>query len=220
MQIQIVVAMLRKLARDTDCAVHLIHHVRKGNGEDATVDSIRGANALIGAARAARVINRVSIDDAMRLGIEEEQASGLFRIDDAKANLAAPADKALHMRTIGVEIANGEWIGTVIPVTLPDLFDGITVKQTRQVQQAIIDASQDEPLRDSPQAKQWAGHTIGEILDIDTTEKLGKARVNGMIKQWLKTDVLRAEKVKNGRLGREIGVIVVGKMITREEAGL
>jgi hypothetical protein len=41
-----------------------------------------------------------------------------------------------------------------------------------------------------------------------------------MIKQWLKTDVLRAEKVKNGRLGREIGVIVVGKMITREEAGL
>jgi hypothetical protein len=219
-QIQIVVAMLRKLARDTDCAVHLIHHVRKGNGDDATVDSVRGANALIGAARAARVINRVSIDDAMRLGIEEDQASGLFRIDDAKANLAAPAEKALHMRTIGVEIANGEWIGTVIPVQLPDLFDGITVKQTRQVQQAIEQASQDEPLRDSPQAKQWAGHTIGEILDIDTTEKHGKARVNGMIKQWLKTDVLRAEKVKNGRLGREIGVIVVGKMITREEAGL
>jgi hypothetical protein len=219
-QIQIVVAMLRKLARDTDCAVHLIHHVRKGNGDDATVDSVRGANALIGAARAARVINRVSIDDAMRLGIEEDQASGLFRIDDAKANLAAPADKALHMRTIGVEIANGEWIGTVIPITLPDLFDGITVKQTRQVQQAIEQATQDEPLRDSPQAKQWAGHTIGEILNIDTTEKHGKARVNGMIKQWLKTDVLRAEKVKNGRLGREIGVIVVGKMITREEAGL
>jgi hypothetical protein len=215
--IQMVVAMLRKLARDTDCAVHLIHHVRKGNGDDANVDSIRGANALIGAARAARVINRVSIDDAMRLGFDEEQASGLFRIDDAKANLAAPADKALHMKTIGVEIANGEWIGTVIPVQLPDLFDGITARQTRQVQQAIEQASQDEPLRDSPQAKQWVGHTIGEVLNIDTADKHGKARVNGMIKQWLKTDVLRCEKVKNGRLGREIGIVVVGKPITREE---
>jgi hypothetical protein len=219
-QIQIVVAMLRKLARDTDCAVHLVHHVRKGNGDDATVDSIRGANALIGAARAARVINRISIDDAMRLGIEEEQASGLFRIDDAKANLAAPADKALYMRTIGVEIANGEWIGTVIPITLPDLFDGITVKQTRQVQQAVQAAGEDEPLRDNVQASRWVGHTIGEILDIDTTEKHGKARVNGIIKQWLKTDVLRIEKVYNSKHSREIGTVIVGKMITREEAGL
>lgn len=156
----------------------------------------------------------------MRLGIEEEEASGLFRIDDAKANLAAPADKALYMRTIGVEIANGEWIGTVIPVTLPDLFDGITVKQTRQVQQAVEQESQDEPLRSNVQAKRWVGHTIGEILDIDTNDKHGKARVSGMIKQWLKTDVLRIETTKDGRQGRETTIVVVGKMITREEAGL
>jgi hypothetical protein len=217
MQIQVVVAMLRKLARETDCAIHLVHHTRKGNGDDATVDSIRGANALIGAARAARVINRVTIDDAMRLGIEEDQASGLFRIDDAKANLAAPADKALHMRTIGVEIANGEWIGTVIPITLPNLFDGITAKQTRQVQQAVQAASADDPLRDNIQASRWVGHTIGQVLDIDTTEKHGKARVNGIIRQWLKTDVLRVEKVFNSKHSREIGTVVVGKMITREE---
>jgi hypothetical protein len=217
MQIQVVVAMLRKLARETDCAIHLVHHTRKGNGDDATVDSIRGANALIGAARAARVINRISIDDAMRLGIEEDQASGLFRIDDAKANLAAPADKALHMRTIGVEIANGEWIGTVIPITLPNLFDGITAKQTRQVQQAVQAASADDPLRDNIQASRWVGHTIGQVLDIDTTEKHGKARVNGIIRQWLKTDVLRVEKVFNSKHSREIGTVVVGKMITREE---
>ena len=220
MQIQVVVAMLRKLARETDCAIHLVHHTRKGNGDDATVDSIRGANALIGAARAARVINRVTIDDAMRLGIEEDQASGLFRIDDAKANLAAPADKALHMRTIGVEIANGEWIGTVIPITLPNLFDGITAKQTRQVQQAVQAASADDPLRDNIQASRWVGHTIGQVLDIDTTEKHGKARVNGIIRQWLKTDVLRVEKVFNSKHSREIGTVVVGKMITREEEGL
>jgi hypothetical protein len=124
------------------------------------------------------------------------------------------------MRTIGVEIANGEWIGTVIPITLPDLFDGITVKQTRQVQQAVQAAGEDEPLRDNVQASRWVGHTIGEILDIDTSEKHGKARVNGIIKQWLKTDVLRIEKIYNSKHSREIGTVIVGKMITREEAGL
>jgi hypothetical protein len=220
-QVQIVVAMLRKLARDTDCAVHLIHHVRKGNGDDATVDSIRGANALIGAARAARVINRVTVDDAMRLGIEEDDATGLFRIDDAKANLAAPADKALHMRTIGVEIANGEWIGTVVPITLPDLFDGITAQQTMQVQRVVAEAERNnEPLRDNVQAKQWVGHAIGEVLDIDTTEKHGKARVSGMVKQWVKTGILKVERMYDRKHSREIGTVVVGKMITREEAGL
>ena len=35
--IQVVVAMLRKLARETDAAIHIIHHVRKGNGDDATL---------------------------------------------------------------------------------------------------------------------------------------------------------------------------------------
>lgn len=219
-QIQIVVAMLRKLARDTDCAVHLIHHVRKGNGDDATVDSVRGANALIGAARAARVINRVSQDDALKLGFDEDKATGIFRIDDAKANLAAPADKALYMRTIGVEIANGEWIGTVTSVQLPDLFAGITAEQTMQAQRAVGQEAEDEPLRDSVQAKRWVGHTVGAVLGIDTTDKAGKARVAGIVKQWIKTDVLRVDKINDGRRGREIGVVVVGKWINREEAGL
>ena len=56
--VQAVVAMLRKLARDTNSSVQLVHHIRKTNGDDATIDSVRGAGSLIGAARAARVINR------------------------------------------------------------------------------------------------------------------------------------------------------------------
>jgi hypothetical protein len=88
------------------------------------------------------------------------------------------------------------------------------------VQQAVQAAGEDEPLRDNVQASRWVGHTIGEILDIDTSEKHGKARVNGIIKQWLKTDVLRIEKIYNSKHSREIGTVIVGKMITREEAGL
>ena len=40
--IQAVVAMLRKLARDTNSSIQLVHHIRKTNGDDATIDGVRG----------------------------------------------------------------------------------------------------------------------------------------------------------------------------------
>ena len=55
------VGAVRAVCDATDCAVSLVHHIRKGSGtEDADVNSIRGAGSLLSAARAARVINRVS----------------------------------------------------------------------------------------------------------------------------------------------------------------
>jgi hypothetical protein len=86
-------------------------------------------------------------------------------------------------------------------------------------QRAIGKAAEDEPLRESSQAKAWVGHTIGELLDIDTTEKAGKGRVTAILKQWVKTDVLRIETYKDPRQGRETQVVVVGSWIQREEAG-
>ena len=221
MAVQVVVAMLRKLARDTGASVHPVHHIRKGNGDDATVDSVRGANALIGAARAARVLNKVTEEAAEKLGLEGDAAKGIFRSDDAKANLAAPSDKATYLQTIGVQIANGEHIAVVIPITLPDAFEGITAEAAMKAQRIIGKAADtDEPYRESIQAKRWAGHAIGEVLDIDTTEKAGKARVQLIIKQWIKTDVLRIEKVEDPRQGREIQILVVGTWINRDEVGL
>jgi hypothetical protein len=220
MAVQVVVAMLRKLARETGASVHPVHHIRKGNGDDATVDSVRGANALIGAARAARVLNKVSEEAAEKLGLEGDAGRGIFRADDAKSNLAAPADKATYMQTIGVQIANGEHIAVVRTVNLPDAFEGVTAEAAMKCQRAIGKAAEDEPLRESSQAKAWVGHTIGELLDIDTTEKAGKGRVTAILKQWVKTDVLRVEKMPDPRQGREISVVVVGTWINRDEAGL
>ena len=220
MAVQVVVAMLRRLARETGASVHPVHHIRKGNGDDATVDSVRGANALIGAARAARVLNKVSEEAAEKLGLEGDAAKGLFRIDDAKANLAAPSDKATYMQTIGVQIANGEYIAVVVPVTLPDAFEGVTAEAAMKVQRAVGKAAETDALRESSQAKAWVGHLVGEMLGIDTTEKAGKGRVALIIKQWIKTDVLRVDKITDPRQGREISVVVVGAWINRDEVGL
>jgi RecA-family ATPase len=213
--IQAVVAMFRKLARDTGAAVHLIHHVRKGNGDDATVDSVRGAGSLIGAARSARVINKITEDDALRLGVEEAEARGIFRVDDGKANLAPPAEKAVYRRMIGVQLPNEEWVGVAVDFKLPDPFENITKKMTLDIQNIVAKAEADgEPFRASVQAKQWVGHAIAPVLKLDTDNKAHKAKLSAIVKIWISNDVLRVENITSKRDGRDVPCVIVGEWIT------
>jgi hypothetical protein len=216
--IQAVVAMVRRIAREANCSVLIVHHVRKGNGDEAGIDSVRGAGALIGAARAARVINRISEDDAMKMGVDEKQARGIFRVDDGKANLAPPADKAVYRRMIGVQIDNDEWIGVSVKFEMPDIFGSISGKMARKCQDIVGGAeSEEKPFRANQQAKNWVGHALGGVLGIDTEDKAGKASMASVIKQWIKKDVLRVETTVDSRTGREVPCIVVGEWIKPEE---
>jgi len=215
------VASVRKIADETDCAFVLTHHIRKGNGDDATVDSIRGAGSLIGAARAARVINKVTQEDALKLGVSESEALGIFRIDDGKANLAPPAEKALYRRMVGVQLPNEEYVGVAVPFKMPDLFDGVTTKDARKVQQLAAEAEKNEdPYRQSMQAKNWIGVAVAETLGLDLEKRHEKAKAKAIVKQWIETDVLRLDQFMSKRHGREVPVVIAGTIITREEAGL
>ena len=213
--IQAIVAMFRKLAREANCAVHIVHHVRKGNGEDATIDSVRGAGSLIGAARVARVINKVSEEDAINAGVPQSEALGLFRIDNGKANLAPPSDKAVYRRMVSVELANNELIGVATEYKLPDVFDGITTRDAMKVQQAIGNQAEGDPARSNPQAKNWAGYTVAEVLNLDPDAD--KGRIKSILKTWVNKDVLRVEYLPDKRTGRDVPCVVVGEWISWSE---
>jgi hypothetical protein len=213
--IQSVVAMLRKLARDANCSVMLVHHVRKGNGDDANVDSIRGAGALIGAARAARVINRVTEEDALRLGVDPAEARSIFRVDDGKANLAPPAHAASYRRMIPVEIENGEWIGVAVAYSMPDAFDGMSAKDARKVQDAVAEAyDAGKPLRENPRSRDYIGLKIAELMELDMDDKAVKGRVAAIYREWKKTGVLVAETIHDVRQGRDITIVAVGERVS------
>jgi RecA-family ATPase len=218
MAVNAIVAEIRRVADETKCAIGLVHHIRKGNGEDASIDSVRGAGSLIGAARAARVVNRMSADDAAKLGIDENEARSIMRVDDGKANLAPPAAAAVYRKMEGVKIDNGEWIGVCVPYTLPDAFDGISGKDAKAAQRIVADAhTNDDPLRESQQSKKWVGVPIADMLGIDITEKKGKAKVAAIIKTWIKTNVLAVERITDPRQAREVAVVVVGEWISHDE---
>jgi RecA-family ATPase len=214
------VAAARYVADKTDAAIVLTHHIRKTNGEDATVDSVRGAGSLIGAARAARVINRVSQEDAMKLGVSEQEALGIFRVDDGKANLAPPAAKALYRRMHGVELPNGEYVGVCVPFKMPDLFDGVSAKDAQAVQRLIgAAAERGEPMRADARAKSWAGNAVAVQLDLDMDKQHEKARAKAILKKWIETNVLKVEEWPDKRQGRDVQCVVVGEWINASEVG-
>ena len=218
--VQAVVAMLRKLARDTNSSVQLVHHIRKGNGDDATIDSVRGAGSLIGAARAARVINRITPEDAQALGVDEQESLGIFRIDDGKANLAPPSDKATYRRMVSVEIANGERLGVATEFKLPDLFDGITTKDLYKVQRTVAKAEEnDQAYRSDVRAKNWIGQAVAEQLDLDIDKPGDKARAKAVAKQWINTGSLKIADIPSKRHGRDVPCVVVGEWVHWEEVG-
>lgn len=218
MAVNAIVAEIRRVADETKCAIGLVHHIRKGNGEDASIDSVRGAGSLIGAARAARVINRVSEDDAIKLGIDPLEAKGLFKVDDGKANLAPPADKSTYRQMIGVKIDNGEWVGVAVPYKLPDAFEGVSAKDARAIQRLAADALESGvPYRESSQSPMWIGTAIAELIEVDVSDKAGRHKVGSIIKTWLKTNVLAVERFVNTKTGRDYPAIVPGEWISHDE---
>ena len=218
MAVNAIVAEIRKVADETKSAIGLVHHIRKGNGEDASIDSVRGAGSLIGAARAARVINRMAPDEAARIGIDEADAKSIFRVDDGKANLAPPADKAVYRKMHGVKIDNGEWIGVCAAYELPSAFDGVSTKHAKRIQQIVADAhTNGEPLKESSQSPNWVGIAVADLLEIDITDKKGRAKVSAIVRTWLRTNVLATEKVFDKKKGREMPVVIVGEWISNDE---
>jgi hypothetical protein len=179
---------------------------------------VRGAGSLIGAARAARVINRITPEDAMALGVDEQEALGIFRQDDGKANLAPPSDKATYRRMVSVEIANGEHIGVATEFKLPDLFDGVTTKDLYDVQRAVGKAEEnDKAYRSDIRAKNWIGNAVAEQLDLDTEKPGDKAKAKAIVKKWISTGNLKVAEIRDSRSGRDVPCVVVGEWINWEE---
>ena len=154
----------------------------------------------------------------MALGVDEHEALGIFRVDDGKANLAPPSDKAVYRRMQSVEIANGEHIGVATEFKLPDLFDGVTADNARNVQKLVNEAEANQtPYRASVQAANYVGHAVAQELDLDMEKEKDKAKIKAIVKKWIKTNVLKTAEVHDNRQGREVAAIIVGEQIRWDE---
>lgn len=117
-QISEVARMYREVAQKADCAVCLIHHTRKQQGQSSAghagnMDSGRGASSLIGVARIVCTLYDMSESDAKHYGVSEDDRYLYLRLDDAKANLSLKSHQACWYRRETVQLMNGDSVGVL-----------------------------------------------------------------------------------------------------------
>lgn len=195
-----------RLADYCNCAIELVHHTRKTNGEEASTESARGASALLGAARSGRVLNKMSDDLKAKAGVQDDPATYL-EVSRDKANLA-PAGSRVWRRMASVHLSNGDDVGVAEVWEWPDTFDGVTVKDLLAVQIALNDSG----LRYSDQVKEgWAGDLVAEKLGLDAAAD--RKRIKRIIETWLTNGAL----VKGEKLGpqrKPVVTLEVGEWAT------
>jgi len=205
---------LSLLADKMNISVELVHHTRKLNGAEATVEDSRGGSALIGAVRGGRVLNPMTPDEAARAGLETHIDH--FRIEAAgKNNLSRSAPHATWLRRVGVEIGNGDEVAVVEPWNWPDAFDGITNQDAIRIQALVGQAN--PAARYSSQAANWVGKIVADVLALDLEEKADRARINSLIGTWVKNKVLIVDEVDDSRTGRSVKIVLPGPNVPRSE---
>jgi hypothetical protein len=178
------------VAGATGCAIDLEHHIRKTNGNEATVDDGRGASSLVGAARAIEVLNKMTRAEADVFGIDQHWR--YLYVDDGKANMAPLGErKWFKLESVllgnGTDLyPNGDVVAVLIAWKTPDHTADITGGDFDRCATAIRGGN----WRKSDQANDWVGEPIARTLGLDLDSKEGKAKVKALQKLWTKTGAL------------------------------
>lgn len=189
-------AAWRRIARATNCAILLVHHVRKGAVLD--IDSARGAKGLTDSARVGLLLSSMGQDDAETLGIAAEERWQYVRLDDAKTNMAPKATKARWFRLKREELHNGteeyphgDKVATMVAWEQPELWASTTPITLNDTLDIIAKGLEPGMLFSATQrggGDRWAGRVLCRVLEI--TER----QATTMLTVWLKSGTLYQEE--------------------------
>lgn len=195
------------IAERANCAVELVVHSRKSiAGQAKSIEDWRGGSAQLGAVRDARLVIRMTEEEATTMGVEPEQSFRFIRIGDTKSNMTPHPDSVRWLKLMSVSLDNAtdaedadnqqaDNVQVVAQFKTPTLFEEVPWMAIDAAMRALAA----KRYRLNPQAGDWAGHIIGIHLDIDTHEKLGRRRVAKMIDAWLKSGALVIEQYPDER---------------------
>lgn len=185
-------AAWRRIARATNCAILLVHHVRKGTVLD--IDSARGAKGLTDSARVGLLLSSMGETDADTLGVPIEERSQYVRLDDAKTNMAPKATKARWFKLEREDLGNGtqdypsgDKVATMIPWEPPSVWAETTTIEINRVL-TIIDQGPEPGVLYTTSRRgggaRWAGRPVVQTLSVSD----GQAA--NMLATWVANGVL------------------------------
>lgn len=199
-------AAWRRIARKTDCAVLLVHHVRKGAADG--IEGSRGAKGLTDSARVGLLMQTMSEEEAKTTNTPAEERFQYVRVDDAKVNLSPRLDRAKWFRLSQVELGNGagtypngDRVAALVPWEPPKLFAAVTSDQVNAALTAIATGPELGVLFGATRrnnSDRWAGDVV--MRHCETNEKQAQA----MIDAWLKTGLLFQQKFNHPGQRKEV----------------
>ena len=198
-EMNLVMAAWGEVAARTGCAIWLVHHFRKG-GQSGDAESFRGAAAIQGAARVMSTLATMSLEDAGKLGVEDQDRWQYVRRDNAKANMAPKPTEAEWCKLVSVNLGNGteeypqgDAVQVVEVWSPPSPWDGIPwsliVRMLGDIEEG---PSPGEFYAAAKQSKdRWAGNVV--MARAGRTE--GQAAI--IIKAWTDNGVLESGSYKS-----------------------
>lgn len=217
------------LAENLDIAVEIVAHNRKG-GEAGDIDNVRGAGAIIAQARRGRVLTRMTQSEAGALGVPPKEAGYYFRIDNGKANLLPPAEKAAWFKSPTVWLDNGTADLSADAYGVPERYkprpvlDGTTYEQVVAIHGAAGGAASDCRARYKKGGDGWFGYRAAVALGFDlaaegTNEhKAAAAAMKRQLEALTERHVLKVEAVNGvASQGREAQCYRQGRLPSEAE---
>lgn len=192
-------AAWRRIARATNCAIMLVHHVRKG--EAIGIDAARGAKALTDSARVGLLMSVMSPEDGETFGIGADDRWQYVRLDDAKRNMA-PAAKAKWFKLEQVSLGNtddplypsGDKVASIVAWEPPEIWNDTTPTQLNAALDILASPPAGwlyAPSRRGRTNNRWAGQVL--VDELDATEK----QAASIIAAWLKSGLLYEETYRD-----------------------
>lgn len=222
-----VATALAQIANDTNCAIGIVAHTRKlvpGSGMEITADDNRGASALVNKARVARVLNRMTKEEAQKAGIAEGAHQRYFRVggDGNKQNLTPPSEDKTWRYNASVTLPNGfqdepgDSVRVCTPWSWPDAFHDVTTVHLNEFVSLLRQPPQGGAgWRSDVQAEHWAGKLLADVLGHDP-DSVGRptdggkkpedphltAKLKDILKTW-KTNGVTQEELRHDPVARK-----------------
>lgn len=113
-----IIAFFRGVAQARNIAIVIVHHARKGPQSPGDPDTLRGASAVVGAARVVLTCTVMSEEEAGTLNVPPDHRRSFFRVDGAKSNYA-PLREAEWYERMEYDLANGDLVSAAVPWKAP-----------------------------------------------------------------------------------------------------